>query len=462
MDATRAYDVIVVGSGSGASIVDAALAEGYTVGWVDKGPLGGTCMNVGCIPSKMVIAAADRVMEVRQAGRLGVRARVEGVDFGWIMERARRLREEDQGHIREGLDQSPDALGFYPVEGGFIDEHTLQVGDERIRGDRIFVVAGARPVVPAARGIEGVDALDNESVFELRERPRSLLIIGGGYVACEFAHFFEAMGAEVTVVQRNERLVPGEEPEISELLRRKLAGRMAVHTATEVVDVGRDGRDCYAIGRNTRTGETIRLGAERLMIAAGRRSNADLLRAEDAGIALDERGYIIVDEHLRTNVPHIWAAGDILGKRMFKHVANREALYAWHNAQGGHEPVAMDYRSAPHAIYTWPQIASVGMREEEAAREHDALVGFARYMDVARGIALAEADGFAKVIVDAQSEEILGFHIIGPHAPMLIQEAVNVMAMGATADALAAGMHIHPALSEVVLRALSNLHRHHH
>jgi dihydrolipoamide dehydrogenase len=198
------------------------------------------------------------------------------------------------------------------------------------------------------------------------------------------------------------------------------------------------------------------------MVAAGRRSNADLLRVENAGIATDERGYIKVNEYLETDVENVWALGDATGRHMFKHVANREASIVWHNFAHDHK-VAMDYGAVPHAVFSHPQIASVGMTEAEAAAEHDLLVGEARYLDVAKGQAMMETDGFAKAIVQRGSSQshgagkILGFHIIGPHAPILIQEVVNAMADDAPPGAVGQGMHIHPALPEVVVSALYNL-----
>lgn len=466
---TAQYDVVVIGSGSGATIVDSALAAGLRAAMIDKDPVGGTCMNVGCIPSKQVIVSADRVMEIREAQRYGVRAQVQDIDFRSIMIHARESRAEGQRHILEGIAQAKDVLGYYPVQAHFLDDHTLQAGDVRVRGERIFVVAGARTHVPPVVGIEQIDYLDNVSVFDLTERPRSLVIVGGGYIGCEFAHFFEAMGTRVTLIQRNARLVPQEEPEISRVLKDSLARRMAVHTGQEVVEVQPTRRGLVAVARDVTTGAEHRVEAERLLLAAGRQSNADLLRVQNAGIATDARGYITTDAYLRTSVPHIWAAGDVLGREMYKHVANREVLYAWHNSQatwrggaGGGEPIAMDYRVTPHAIFSWPQLAAVGMTEEEARSEHDVLVGYARYGDVARGDALREQEGFAKVIADADSGEVLGFHIIGPEASTLIQEVVDWMALGIGVDSAGIPMRAHPAMPELVAAAVAGLHRHHH
>jgi dihydrolipoamide dehydrogenase len=218
----------------------------------------------------------------------------------------------------------------------------------------------------------------------------------------------------------------------------------------------RGGSGYVVVGRNRRTGEDTEFSGRHLLIATGRRSNADLLRVENAGIELDERGYIRVNEYLETNVPNIWAFGDVIGKQLFKHHANREAIVAWHNSR--HDDKApMDYRVSPHAVFTYPQIGSVGMTEEQAKREREILVGRARYNDVAYGVTLMEEDGFAKAIVDAESREILGFHIIGPHAPILLQEVVNAMASEGNIASVAIGMHVHPAMPELVMRTLNSL-----
>ena len=235
-DRVEEYDVIVIGSGSGASIVEAYLYQGAKVAQVDRGPLGGTCLNVGCIPSKMLIFAADRVMEVQQSSKLGVQAEVKSIDFGAIMERMRSTVDSTRSHIKEAIGQTK-ALDFYEEEGRFVDDYTLHVGGKKIRGQKIFIASGARPFIPPIKGIDEVEYLTNESVFQLRQRPESLIIVGGGYIGAEFAHFFAAMGSRVTLVGRNPRLVPDEEPEISELLKQKMAQRMDIRTNAEVVEV---------------------------------------------------------------------------------------------------------------------------------------------------------------------------------------------------------------------------------
>ncbi len=450
----KRYEVIVIGSGSGAIIADEALGHGMRVALVDRGPLGGTCANVGCIPSKMLMVPADRIMEIREARKLGIVAEVQDIDFHAIMERMRRQRAEGQREMREGLHGVPN-FDFYELVGRFVADHTLEVGDQRIQGEKIFIVAGARPFIPPISGLDHVPYLTNDNVFDIEERPESLVIIGGGYIACEFAHFFSAVGTRVTVIQRNAHLSPEEEPEISRLLQRKMGERMEIHTATEVTRVAPAAEGCVVIGRDRRTGQEREFAGQQLLLAAGRRSNADLLEVEKAGIATDSRGYIAVNEYLETNVPKVWALGDVIGKHMFKHTANHEAVLAWHNSHSNHR-AAMDYHAAPHALFTHPQIASVGLTEAAARKTHKIMVGRASYSDIAYGDALVETEGFAKVIAAADSGKILGFHIIGPCAATIIQEVINAMSSDEANQGLSA-LHIHPALPELVIRALNNL-----
>jgi mycothione reductase len=455
----KEYDVIVIGSGAGMLIVEGALSQDLKVALVDKGPLGGTCLNLGCIPSKMLIYPADRLVEIQEAEKLGIAARITHIDFAAIMDRMRSTVQDGQNHMRHGITHTRN-LDFYEAEAHFTDEYTLDVQGKSLKGERIFIASGARPAIPPVNGLETAEYLTNETVLTLQTLPKSMIIIGGGYLAVEYGHFFAAMGTAVTIVQRRDRLVPNEEPEIAELLTRKLAKRMTVALNTEVTEVKRTETGYTVSGSDKVTGEAKEFTAERIMIATGRRSNADILRVEQTGVAIDARSFITVNEYLETSKENIWAFGDAIGKEMFRHVANREALVAWHNsvsAEAG-EKVKMDYRAIPHAVFSHPQIASVGLTEAEAKQDgHAILVGHAHYSDIAKGEAMLETESFAKAIVDKQTQRILGFHIIGPHAPTLIQEVINVMANNQPYLALGRGIHIHPALPELILVTLQNL-----
>jgi mycothione reductase len=451
----KTYDVIVIGSGSGGEIVDAAVSHGMKVAWVDKGPLGGTCLNVGCIPSKMLIQPADRIMEIQEANKLGIKVEIKDIDFYVIMARMRQSIQGSHEMMQRGIKQAKN-LDYYHGEGYFIQDYTLDVLREKIQGKKIFLVSGARPLIPLVRGLDSVPYLTNETVFDLNEKPESLIIIGGGYVAVEFAHFFAAVGTNVTILQRGNRLIPLSEPEISEMLKKQMEKRMRIYLNTEVSEVKKQEQGITVIGRDTFTGTEVSVTAQNIMVATGRKSNADRLKVENTGVKTDARGYILVNEYFETSKKNIWAFGDAIGKAMFKHVANEEAIITWRNAFHDHK-TSMDYDAVPYAVFTYPQIAAVGMTEEEAKKEHQILVGRARYTDVAKGEAMMENDGFTKAIVEKQTGKILGFHIIGPYASILIQEVINGIAHKGDIWMLAKGMHIHPALSELILKTFGNL-----
>jgi mycothione reductase len=449
------YDVIVVGSGSGSAIVDQALENGLRVALVDQGPLGGTCLNVGCIPSKMLIFPADRIVEIQEARKLGIRAEIREIDFDWIMERTRKYVKGSRSQIKESVSKA-SGLGYYEDTGQFIDDYTMEVGGDTIKGKKIYLVSGARPLIPPVKGIENIDYLTNDTVFDLSTKPESLIIIGGGYVAAEFAHFFSAVGTKVTIIQRAKRLLKEEEPEISELLEQKLVKRMDIFTSTEATEAERMEAGCRIIAKDKRSGKRMEFHGEKVLVAAGRKSNADLLKVENTGIKTDEKGYIKVNDYFETSKKNIWAFGDALGRKMFRHAANREADIVWHNSMHGGEE-KFDFLTVPHAVYTYPPIASAGMGEAEAKKVHDILVGRSVYSEVAKGVAMREDESFAKAVIEKQTWRILGFHIIGPYAPILIQEVINAMATTGTVMPIISGIHIHPALPEVIIDTLRNL-----
>ncbi|MDA8242013.1 MAG: dihydrolipoyl dehydrogenase [Nitrospiraceae bacterium] len=454
----KKYDVIVIGSGAGLLIVENALSHGFSVALVDKGPVGGTCLNLGCIPSKMLICPADRLTEIRESAKLGITAEVKEVDFAAIMKRMAGTVSKGEAHVREGISHS-EVLDFYGGTGFFIDDRTIEVNGERIKGEKVVIASGARPQVPPIGGIEGVDFLTNESLLHLRKRPESLLILGGGYIAAEYAHFFSAMGTDVTVLQRNKRLVPDEEPEISALLRKALGRRMQVLTDTEAVAIKKSGREYRVTAKDRSTGKEKTLSAGAVLVATGRTSNADILKVGNSGIETDARNYIKVNEYFETSCKNIWAFGDAIGKKMFRHTANREATLVFQNAFHDAKET-LDYLTVPHAVFSYPEIASVGLTEDEARQRFHVrglLVGKANYSDVARGEAMREEEGFCKAIVKKDGGKIVGFHIIGPHASILIQEVVVAMANDLSMWALNRGIHIHPALPEVIISTFGNL-----
>ena len=451
----KKYDVIVIGSGCGMNIVAEALAHDLSVALVDKGPVGGTCANLGCIPSKMLIFTADRIAEIQEARKLGIEAEIKNIDFNFIMERMRKSVHENREHIRQGIAETKN-LVFYEGEGHFVDDYTIEVNTEKIKGDKIFIASGSRPLVPPIKGLDSVDFLTNETILQLKEKPESIIIIGGGYIAVEYGHFFAALGTKVTILEMADRLVLAEEPEIAEVLNKELSRRMDVYTDVRAEEVKGNDLGIIVMATDAKNGVRKEFKAQRILIAVGRRSNSDLLRVENTGVEVDKRGFVKVNEYLETSKKNIFAVGDINGQQMFTHVANVEASVAADNSMHGSK-TKMDYSATPHAVYSHPQIASVGMTEEAARKTHKVLVGKAKYSEVAKGEAMMEETGFAKAVVEADTGKILGFHIIGPYAPILIQEVIDTMTAGISIDHIQASMHIHPALTELIPVSLTNL-----
>ena len=451
----KKYDVVIIGSGCGMNIVDEAVASGLSVALVDRGPLGGTCPNTGCIPSKILISAAERVAEIEEASALGIKAEVRSIDFAFIMERMRKFVRDNQAEMRKGLADTK-GLDLYEGVGRFTGEYTIEVNDQPIKGDKVFIACGSRPFIPPIKGLEAVDYLTNETVLQLSQRPESVIIIGGGYIAVEYGHFLAAMGVKVTILEMADRLILSEDVEIAELLKRRLSQRMDVHTGVQAEEFRADGGGVTVTVNDAKSGSKKELKAQKVLVAVGRRSNADTLALDKTGVEVDQRGFVRVNEYLETTKKNIFAVGDANGQQMFTHVANVEASLVADNAIHGSK-TRMDYSAAPHAVYSHPQIASVGLTEEAARKANKVLVGRTRYFDVAQGEAMMEKDGFAKAVVEASSGKLLGFHLIGPYAPILIQEVINAMASGGGIDQIQTSMHIHPSITELIPVVLGSL-----
>jgi dihydrolipoamide dehydrogenase len=451
------FDVLVVGTGSGMIIASTAVDNGFKTAVVDMGPMGGTCINRGCVPSKMLIYPADVATLAKEAGKIGVNATIDSIDFKNIMTRMHTLVNEDSSTQARAVEATPNLTWFKDV-GEFTSDYTMRIGEHTITAKMIFIASGARVGIPKVKGIENVDYLTSDTVLELETPPNSILIVGGGYIGVEYGHFFAGIGTKTTIIQRPPRLLPDEEPEISDLLKKELQTRIEIHTNHEVIEVKQEGNIKTLVARNREDGTLQEFSAEALMLAAGRVPNSDILKPEKTGVKLDERGFVKVNEYLETSKKNIWAFGDAIGKEMFKHVANYEAGIVWHNAIHDHK-VPMDYSAAPHAVFSHPQVASVGLKEAEAKQlGYKILVGKALYKDTAMGGAMGEPEGFVKVIVERETGKILGGHIIGAEASILIQEIINAMVTETRSYApIIRAMHIHPALPEVVQNAFGNL-----
>jgi len=464
-------------------IVDAMLQRdpNLKVAVIDKDEPGGICLTRGCIPSKILLYPAEMISTIKRANEFGIDVQLHRIDFNKVMERMRHHINEEIDMIRNGLIESQN-IDYYHDAVGFIEPYTLKVGGSNnnvaIRAKMIFLCTGSKPIIPPIKGLHDMRYHTSDTILAMNELPESIAIVGGGYIAAEYGHFFSNMGSKVTIVGRNKQFLPEEEPEISALAKRELGKHMTIITNNEVIEVSeeervsnsskKDGRRKNLTIQDTSTGKRKTITAQEVLIAAGRGPNTDILHPERAGIKTDENGWIAVNEYLETSQPNVWAFGDANGVYPFKHKANYEAEAVYHNAvlrkneKKENNKVKKDYHAVPHAVFAYPEIAAVGLGEGEALAkygENKILLGIARYQDTAKGIAMGIKDCFVKVIVKADDFELIGAHIIGPHASVLIQEIINIMYTQheRTIKPILSAMHIHPALSEVVQRSISSL-----
>ena len=458
----KEYDMIAVGTGSAMNIVEVMLRENprLKIAVIDKDEPGGICLTRGCIPSKILLYPAELLRDIERASSLGIDVQVKKPNFQMIMNRMRHLIQEDMDAIRNGLTQSKN-IDYYPAVAEFVSPYTLRVGENTIRSGMILLCTGSKPLIPAVKGLQETGYITSDTILKLNQLPQSIAIIGAGYIAAEYGHFLSAIGSEVTVIGRSTRILPEEEPEVSALARKSLEEHMTIITDHEVVEARKtpEGRKSV-IAVSRLTGKSIEIVADEILVAAGRGPNTDVLHPERAGVTTDKNGWIIVNEYLETSQTGIWAFGDAKGRHPFKHVANYESLLVYYNAVMKAR-IKADYHAVPHAVFTHPEIASVGLKEKEAIEQYgegNVLIGIQRYQDVAKGQAMAVSDYFVKVIVEGKAMKILGAHIIGPHASILIQEIINLMyTPERSAQPILEGMHIHPALTEVVERAFRSL-----
>ncbi|MEU0879019.1 mycothione reductase [Lentzea sp. NPDC005914] len=453
----RHFDLVIIGTGSGNSIPNDAMA-GWDIAILEKGTFGGTCLNVGCIPTKMFVHTADQAAAPANAKKLGVDAHLDAVHWPEIRDRIfGRIDPIAEGGRNWRANENANVT-VYEGTAKFIDAHTIDTGTgETITADRIVVAAGSRPIVPAIADIETTGFHTSDSIMRLDELPESMVILGSGFIASEFAHVFSSFGVKVTMIARSNLLLRHEDLEIAERftevakqkwdvrLQRKTIRAEKTETGVRLHMEGPDGA------------ETVE--ASQLLVAVGRQPNTDLLDAAKAGLELHDDGRVKVDEFQRTSQPHVLALGDISSDYQLKHVANHEARVVQHNLLNPHEPKASDHRFVPAAVFSSPQIASVGLTEEQAKAKGIRYVTASQaYASIAYGWAMEDTTGFAKLIADPATGQLLGAHIIGPQASTVIQPLIQAMSFGLDAKSTAHGQYwIHPAMPELVENALLNL-----
>ncbi|MBI2600441.1 dihydrolipoyl dehydrogenase [Candidatus Daviesbacteria bacterium] len=447
----KKFDVLVIGSGAGLEVASFAAEKGLSVALVEEGRLGGTCLNRGCIPSKMLIHSADVAETIKSSQKFGIKSKIEGIDFTSIVKRVSEVVDTDSSGIEQAVRKSGNPV-LYKVRSKFIGPKQMQAGNEQIEADKVFIVGGTRPSTPPVPGLEDTPYLDSTKALRLEKQPEHLVIIGGGYIAAELAHFFGALGTKITILVRGERMLDNEDDEIADWFTKEFSKKHKILFKTETEAVSyQDNR--FIIKLKNDGGK---LESDQLLVATGRTPNTDILDVKTTGVDVDDKGYIKVNDYLETNVDGIWAFGDIVGILPFRHTANDQVGFAIGNAFTD-KKVPFDPFAIGHAVFSSPQVGGVGKTEQELKKEGISYkVGKAELKDTGMGGALQE-NGLAKVITDETGKKILGVHIVGPQASILIHEAIVAMKGNGTVDAITQSVYIHPALPEWLQRAFFDI-----
>jgi mycothione reductase len=454
---TENYDLIIVGSGSGNSVISAEM-DGWKIAIVERWTFGGTCLNRGCIPSKMFVYAADVAESAANDNdpKFGVTTTFESADWPSMVRRVFGRIDPIAGGGLQYRYSLPNVT-VYEGNATFVGERTIEVNDVRITGDRVVLATGARSFIPNIHGIDEVPYHTSDTMMRIAHQPKHLIVLGGGFIAAELSHVFKSLGSRVTIINRGHRLLRAEDHDISARYTELAAERFELLLGATV---SRIYMTAEGVGLHVTTaqGDTTVEG-DTLLVAAGRQPNGDDIDAAKAGIELGSLGEVIVDQYGRTSAEGVWALGDVNGRYQLKHMANGEAKVIHHNLLHPDDLRPLDTRPAPHAVFGSPQIGTVGLTEAEA-RDLGRPVSVIshNYSGAAYGWALEDSGSFCKLIGDPSTRTLLGAHVIGYQASMLVQLVVQGMHLGNTVDEMATGqIWIHPALSEVVEQALLKL-----
>jgi pyruvate/2-oxoglutarate dehydrogenase complex dihydrolipoamide dehydrogenase (E3) component len=452
--ATTAFDAIIVGAGQAGPPLAGRLTEaGNTVAVVERKLVGGTCVNYGCIPTKTLVASAHAAHLARRGAEYGIGTGQITVDMARVKGRKDGIVTADRTGV-EGWLETMDGCTLLRGHARFTDPHTLAVGDQTITAERIFLNVGGRASVPDIPGLADVDYLTNVGILELDAVPTHLVIIGGSYIGLEFAQMYRRFGAEVTVIERGPRLASREDDDVCVAIKDILEREgITIHLGSSDIRVNREG-DGVAV--TTRPGGPVVTGSH-LLVAVGRVPNTDELGLDVAGVATNARGFITVDDQLRTNVEHIWAMGDCNGRGAFTHTSYNDFEIVAANLLDG-EPRRVSDRIPTYALYIDPPLGRAGMSEAQVrASGRKALVGKRPMTRVGRAVEKGETQGFMKVLVDAETGQILGASILGVGGDEVVHCILDLMSAGAPYTTMTHTVHIHPTVAELVPTMLEGL-----
>ena len=441
------YDAIVIGSGQAGNPLSQKLADhGWTVALIEQADLGGTCINTGCTPTKTMIASAQVAHYARNGSRWGVQTGDVRVDLAKVVARKDQIVRQWRSGQEAKVQQRPN-LHLYRGHARFVAPHRLRVNDQELESERIFINTGARVDLPRLDGLDGINYLTNASIMQLREIPEHLLVLGGGYIGLEFGQMFRRFGSQVSVVHRDAHILPREDVDVTQALQKALEAegiRFVLNARTTQVEK----QDGQILLRFEAGGgpETVR--GSHLLVATGRRPNSDDLGLEAAGVRVDGRGFIQVNHRLETNVPGVWALGDVKGGPAFTHISYNDYQIVYGDLIEGKQ-LTTENRLVPYAVFTDPQLGRVGLTETEARAAGRRLkVGKIPISWVARAIERDETAGLMKVVVDAETDRILGAAILATEGGELVQILGAVMLAGAPYTLLKGAVYIHPTLAE--------------
>ncbi|HLQ56551.1 MAG TPA: mycothione reductase [Streptosporangiaceae bacterium] len=452
--AAHSFDLVIVGAGSG-NMLPAGQFAGWRIAVVEADRFGGTCLNRGCIPSKMLVHTADIAQAIRHADRFGISAQWAGADWPAIRDRV--FGRIDPLHDRAVAHRRASGLDVFIGEARFVAPKILRVGEDDLRADRFVLATGSRPHIPPIPGLAEIPYFTSDTIMRLNTLPASMAVLGGGYIAAEMSHIFGSLGTTVTIVERGQHLLSRHDTDIRARFTEHYRRRFDLRLSSTIDRVS-------AVGTGVRLDLATPSGAQRveseiLLVATGRRPNSDRLNLTAAGIEVDAHGHVRTDDTCQTSVPGIWALGDLANHFQLKHMANAEARVVWHNVAHPGQPRRAAFPVVPSAVFADPQAASAGATEQDLQAQGRRYIAATRpYSDTAYGWALGDTTSFVKILADPGTHLLLGAHIIGPQASTLIQPLIQAICLQNTVDEVACGvLYIHPALTEVVEQALLDL-----
>ncbi len=448
-------DVCVIGTGPGGYVAAIRGAQlGLKVAVVEREELGGVCLNRGCIPTKAMLRSADLLTTFMHSADFGILAENVRVDYAKVLARKDKVVKQLVGGVASLLESN--GVQVIRGSGRLVERRKVLItgaNEAAISAKNVIIATGSEPASLPIKGASGSGVIDSDGALELREVPQSMLVIGGGAVGAEWANIFGAFGSQVTLVEMLPTLLPLEDEDMGRALARSLSRRgITVHTDAKLEEIS-DGDDGKKVGTLTlKDGKQERVAADMVLIGVGRKPNTEGLGLDDVGVKTDRRGFVEIDDHLRTSVPNVYAIGDVSGKQLLAHLASHQGITAMETIAG--QDKTMDYKAVPSCTFTHPEVATVGLSEREARdKGYDVRVGKFPLAASGRAMTYGDTDGLVKVVADGKYGELLGVHIIGPSASDMIPEAVLGIRLEATLEDITGTIHAHPTMAESVMEA---------